>query len=219
MAAAEPRRGGDVVNNKTVAGLVVGALVLGLFAGLALGDRNNDKSNVAGPGPRGIEAGVPVGFERSRPGAAAAAISYESALTDAGVERYRAVVNVVAVPARRDAIAEAMRPGLELVRERLGEDAFVRGAVVGHRLKAYDAGEAEVEVWEVGVVAASSLAPQAGWTTTTIRLRWLDGDWKLTEAPEVRNGPTPQQPDTPTAAEEFLTAVRGMEEVRYVSVQ
>jgi hypothetical protein len=205
------------VNNRAALGLTAGALTIGVLAGLALGG-NGGGPKQTGPGPKASIAGVPIGYERSKAGAASAALNYETALTAAGPAGYRTVLGAITDPSDRNAITEAMQPGMEIISKQLGEGAVVRSAVLGYRVNSYDSNVAEVEVWEVGTLAAANQpVPQAGWTTTTVRVRWSDGDWRIAEAPTTKKGPTPQQPDEPTETQEFIDSIRPLAGAHYVA--
>lgn len=209
------------MNSRALAGLLAGTLLAGALMGRvsAGGGAEATAPKPAGPGPRQVVAGVGVGWERSREGAVGAALAYEVALERVGLaseaER-RAVLDAITTPARRDQIREAMEPGLRVVKERLGTEGVLRGAMVGYRLKGYDADGAEVETWGAGIIGAPQLgSPQVAWTTSTLRLRWVENDWKLADAPESKTGPTPQQHDLPSDPSQVLAALRNLEEVAY----
>jgi hypothetical protein len=205
------------VNTRAALGLTAGALVVGVLAGFGLRGGDSGAKKVVGPGPTRTVRGVAVGFQQSREGAASAALNYETALTAAGPAGYRSVLDVVAVPSSRSAIGEEMRPGMDMISKQIGEDAFLRSAVVGYRIKSYDTNVADIEIWEVGVLAASSQpVPQAGWTTTTLRVQWADHDWRVAQAPTSTKGPTPQQPDAATEIGRFIETIRPFLGAQYV---
>ena len=201
------------MNSKAALGLTAGAVVVGLLAGLALGGGDDKASKTKGPGPTKTVAGVPVGYERSRDGAASAALNYEAALLKAGLRDNAKVLEVLSDRDQTNDIASAMKPGLELVAQRLGDGAILRSSALGYRVTAFDPDSAAVEIWEVGILGSGESAPEAGWTTTTLRLRWTDNDWKLAEAPESRGGPTPQQPREASDPAALLDFARSLGEI------
>jgi len=95
VAAAAAAAGGDVVKSRAATCLVPGVLILVFFAGCG----SDSKDKVAGPGPTKVEAGVPVGYERSREGAVQAALNYSEALAESlelSVDDRRGVVRAMA---------------------------------------------------------------------------------------------------------------------------
>jgi hypothetical protein len=208
--------GGPRVNSKAALGLTAGALALGLIAGLALGGDGDSKAEKAtGPGPTKTVAGVPVGYEHSKAGAIQAALAYQSALGRLArpTEPATAVIEAIAAPSDRQSITDSLTPGLELVRKALGGDGFVQSASVGYQLKDYRGDAADVVIWGVSVLKqAGSAGPQSGWTTTTLRLKWSNGDWKLSGPPEGTDGPTPALRDAPSDPGPLTTFASSLKE-------
>jgi hypothetical protein len=212
--------GGPTVNTRATLGLTAGALVLGLLAGRGLGAGHTGTKKVSGSGPTKIVSGVPIGYGHSKEGAASAALNYETALIAAGPKAYRAVVDLIAVPSSRSAITEEMQPGMDVINKQVGETAFVRSAVVAYQVKSYTQDTAEIEMWEVGVLAAPNQPlPQAGWTTTTLRVQWAGNDWRVSQAPRSSKGPTPQQPDQATATGNLIDTVGLFSGTQYAVVK
>lgn len=211
------------MNAKAVVGLVAGAVVIGLFVGLGIGGRDGETKEVAGAGPTKVVAGVPVGYQRSKDGAAKAALGYEAALATLSrspAAARRDALNVMAVPARREEVVQAGEDAFAFFDKQFGTQGVVRSAVIGYRVKAYDQDAAEVELWEVSVVGRPETVPaRSGWSTRTVRLRWVDGDWRVAELPSEATGPTPQLEGTASDPAEVIEAARELEEVRYVPAQ
>jgi hypothetical protein len=206
------------VNNRAALGLTAGALVVGLLAGLAVGGGDGgDKAAKAGrPGPTKIVAGVPVGYERSKAGAVRAGLAYQNALAGLANPKVAAtpVINAIATQSDQRSISDAVMPGLEVIRKALGETGFVRAGSVGYLLKDYRSDSAVVVIWSVSVLnRAGSQSTESGWTTTTLRLRWADDDWKLAGPPDGSDGPTPALQGSPSEPGVLTSFVGSLEEV------
>jgi len=151
--------------------------------------------------------GVPVGWDASRAGAVGAAAGYAKTmstrwfLTDQD-RRHRAV-GLLATPEQaanltgsQDLLAAGLLGGslgplLSSGRAR----SVLTTALLGYRVEAFSARSARVALWAVVVYGAETgLLPGAAWTTTTMELAWVGGDWKLAST-LTAVGPTPPQPD------------------------
>lgn len=153
-----------------------------------------------GHGPSDVVAGVGVGFTRDEAGAVAAAVSYATApqswlyLSDADVA---AGVAAITVPEARDELAGDLVQEVRLLRTELEKASGTVWFVVSPlatRVDDFDdeSGRAVVRVWSVRVLSAEGVAvPQSGWQTTSVRLRWHDGDWKIVSTDDA-DGPVPQ---------------------------
>jgi hypothetical protein len=209
-----------LMSSRAVIALVVGGLVVGLFAGLALADDGGEVAKVPGAGPTKFVKGVPVGYERSKVGATNAALGYEAALamlSRSTPSVRREALNVMAVPAGREEVVKAGEFAYDFLDKQFGAEGAVRSAVVGYRVKAYDRDAAEVELWEVSVVGRPDTVPaRSGWSTRTIRLRWVNGDWRIAELPSQTDGPTPQLQEAASDSALVIKAARELEGVRYV---
>lgn len=160
----------------------------------------DDVDPSAGHDPSGVTAGVSVGFTHDEAGAVAAAVSYATApqswlyLSD---EDVTAGVAEISVPEARAELAGALGQEVRLLRTELEKASGTVWFVVSPlatRVDDYDdeSGLAVVRVWIVRVLSAEGVAvPQAGWQTTTFRLRWHDGDWKIVSTDDM-DGPVPQ---------------------------
>jgi hypothetical protein len=168
------------VNSKAALGLSAGALVVGLLGGLALGGESGDKTtNASGPGPTKVVAGVPVGYERSKAGAVAAAASYTRALGQSlgkGRSQREAVVDAASVEERKVTLIGAETDAEKALEANKG---FVRLGILGQRVSSFTSDVAKVSLWTVSVVTQAGSQGQAAWGTGEVELHWLDGDWKL----------------------------------------
>ena len=207
------------MNTKAALGLSAGALAIGLLAGIALGGGGDEKTiKATGPGPTKTVDGVPVGYARSKEGAINAALAYEGALgamRRADKNRRAAALTAMAVPEQRDTITKSSETAFEFFDTQFGSEGIIRSGIFGYRVKTYDENSAEVELWGVSVVGRPETVPvRSGWTTRTVRLRWIEGDWKLNSLPDEVAGPTPQDSATPSDSAQVLRAAREFEEVR-----
>jgi hypothetical protein len=177
------------------------------------------------PRVRGVVAGVPVGYARTRAGVVAAMAAYGQALANprvqlddrrrravasvVGTERYaRALKDAEAVFAarRRSAVGQALRPGAH---------AVFLGLPIAYRVLSYDGSRAVIKSWGVAVVASDTgLEPRASWGTTTTTAVWQDGDWKVDDV-RSRSGPVPAGTGTPSPAASFIDALAGMRALRH----
>lgn len=207
------------MNTKAVLGLTAGALVVGLLAGLTIGNNGDKATTAVGPGPSKTVAGVPVGYQHSREGAVKAALEYESVLaqlTKMSKESRSAAISEIAVVANRDAIVSAADKSLSFYDQQFGQPGVVRTTVVGFRVQTYETNTADVELWEVSVVGRPEAIPaRSAWSTRRLSLRWED-DWKLATPPADSVGPTPALDGTPSDSATVITAARDLSEVGYV---
>jgi hypothetical protein len=215
-----------------VAGFVAGAVAVS--AGRAPESRPPSRTpsiqpgDVAGDaGPRAVEAGVPVGYARTGPGAAAAATAY---LTVAAEQ-----VLLMEGPAREAALARMLVPGasaqtramvggdaalLERVRKASSASgaprAVLRNLPVAYRVDAFSEARARVSVWAAAVWSIAGVGgPGEAWTTTVVELEWVDEDWRLWSLTS-REGPTPATTSGPVAGtDELIGALAGFSSYRY----
>ena len=205
-----------------VLGLVVGA---GLFGEASPGPVTTQTRGTGGnAGPTQTVEGVPTGYARSEAGAVAAATAYVTALSGPLVldaDRVEKVLNVIVAPDARAGLVRAYRQVALQGRQRLGLDAspqpsFVfRGSAVGYRVDRYTDDEARVAVWTISVAGSSAGVPvRESWTTTTARLRWLRGDWRVASLDTV-GGPTPPLAGAPSPPSQLFTLIPRFEEFGY----
>ena len=180
-----------------------------------------------GPGPAATEDGVPVGYEQSTDGAAAAATTYLSTLHQlvaAGDAERRAALGVLSADGA-DAVAEeataafATLDGVLSRARSTNPDArlFLREVPMAYTVSRFTETRAQVEVWSVGIVIVEG-ATQATevWSTNTVELVWEGGDWKVWSWAR-RAGPQPSLATTTAVpATEVLNAIEGWEGYRYV---
>lgn len=152
---------------------------------------------------------MPVGYARTEQGAVAAAAQYVTAFDGVrGVieEERAAVLDVIAADDARERLAEAMRPGSDMVVETYGltpevvrDPGFVARTVpAGYELVDYSDDQAVVRVWGTAMFFAEGREALSGsWSTDRLTLRWERGDWRLVSRDSAQ-GPAP--PDTPTPA-------------------
>jgi hypothetical protein len=185
------------------------------------------ETRIAAREPRAtaVEAGVPVGYPRTRAGVVAAMAAYGQALADprvqlddrrrrlvaaaVGTERYaRGLEEAEPVFAARrsSAVGHAVRPGAR---------AVFLGLPIAYRVLSYDGSRAVIKSWGVAVAASDTgLEPRASWGTTTTTAVWHNGDWKV-DAVRSEPGPVPAGTGTPSQAPPFIEALAGMTTLRH----
>jgi hypothetical protein len=181
-------------------------------------------------GPRRVVAGVPVGYEHSQQGAVAAAANYAKVLSSELIldkaSRHKAI-DTLAAPEARARQQRALDRDVALVAKGLGTGGasradgtvLLRAVPVGWRLEEYAGDRATVALW-VTSVGGSLNGPggrpvQEGWGTTTVKLRWTGGDWKLLQSTNT-DGPTPlADPAAPTAPSQLIPQAQDFKEFTY----
>lgn len=231
-------RGGPAPSRRTLTrtvAIVVALVVGGLIGRASAPDRGGQTTTapvvpappvVAGPGPSRARAGVPVGYARSREGAAAALLNYSVVLSRLLLEEPATRDRALAVLGTAR-FAAGMRG--QLTRARAAADrgplattldgqatAVYRGGPLGYRLSSYSAERAVVETWAFGLIATSDgVGPSMSFQSATSTLIWQDGDWKL-ERSESRPGPTPTLTgEESVTGRAFVDGVGAMRELRY----
>jgi hypothetical protein len=223
------------------AGVVVVILVVVLT--LAYASRRSGPgapADAAGSGGRGAAAadpgaaadGIPVGYPRTREGAESAAANYATAYGSSDMFRpaaRQAVISAIADPGTKAGLLARADTAFRAQTALFGLDAegnppqgllFVcRALPAGTKTVVFTPDAATVEVWGAGLVGlagpGSTKPVSEAWTTTTLRLSWADGDWKLVDFTQ-KEGPTPVGGlQTASGAEEIAKAVREFEELRY----
>lgn len=203
------------------------AIAAAFLIGRATGDSGGNAPRAAGAGPTRTEAGVPVGYARSRAGAVAAAFGYGavSAREDfLNPQRRRVVLDIIATPAFAQRYAQRATPALaEALRGplgrglRVGAPTILLSAPLAYRVVSYSSQRAVIAGWGAAVSANTvGLNPQVDFQTTTSTVVWRNGDWKLDDG-RIDPGPTPAPAiDTqPTSAEAFVNSLSGMESSRH----
>ena len=165
-------------------------------------------SQTGGSGPgvkaRAVKSGVPVGYSRTKDGAAAAAVNYQVARSSPGyftdrALRHQVLKTVMAhsalagQQAQDDQTVKGLMAALG-VSEQSAPDMVMRAASLGTSVRSFSQDSATVRVWMsevVGVPADKSKMPVSGtYSTYTLILQWQDGDWKVATIDQA-DGPTP----------------------------
>ena len=208
-------------------------VVLGLLIGWATDSGDGTERPGGGRadvGPTRTVDGIPVGYERSREGAAAAALNYGPVLarpefvTDAG--RRAQILGAIATPqlVRQYEDKERVASLASLAQEpiyratRQGSPSVWQTTPLGYRVERYTEDDAQVSTWSMAIAGAGRASPTAGFGTGTVRLRW-DGDWKYAgDVGRSEDGPTPAPLEgaSRTSSEDFRARLRGLEGLHYV---
>ncbi|MGW3928698.1 hypothetical protein ACWECC_11410 [Streptomyces microflavus] len=165
-------------------------------------------SQAGGSGPgakaKSVKDGVPVGYPRTKDGAAAAAVNYQVARSSPGyftdqALRHQVLKTVMtstalgSQQAQDDQMAKGLLASLG-VTEQTAPDMVMRAASLGTSVRSFSEDTATVKVWMsevVGVPTEQSKMPVSGtWSTYTLILQWQDGDWKVATI-DLADGPTP----------------------------
>jgi hypothetical protein len=184
-----------------------------------------------GVGPRRIENGVKVGYAHSREGAIAAAANYTTALSSDLIldpARRKAAIDTLADPEAKARLQKTFDQAVASLRSGLGvtgaaddgAQVLLRGTPVGWRVEEYSDRAARVAIWvtSVGGSIGGTDGPvpiREGWGTTTVDLRWADGDWKQVDS-TTTDGPVPiADVAPPTAAPELVSKASEFKEFTY----
>ena len=183
-----------------VTAVVVGVLVVGA-TGWALG-RSTAPEGVAEAKDSGDRAairvveGVPVGVQRSRAGALAAADNYVAIASETAVQdpaRYERLVRQTydagyqGTGLREGAEARESSPqSVELYRAG-GRSLAV---VAARRLDSYSGARAKITTWTAGVTWGPTRSPGHTWSLTETNLVWMDDRWRV-EGLDVATRPAP----------------------------
>ncbi len=179
--------------------------------------------------------GVPVGWDHSEAGAVGAATNYTSALASSELmfdaDRRNAAVETVAAPKALERLRADLEEqakviatsffGIEDADKALAQvqtsKVVFQTIPVRYHLDSYDGTRAQVTIWQTGVggYQDSSLPPQEAWGMTTVRLQWIDKDWKETGA-TVKDGPVPvADSNPPTPAPDLIHEVQQFKDYHY----
>ncbi|MFE4373482.1 hypothetical protein ACFRMN_35645 [Streptomyces sp. NPDC056835] len=223
----------------TVVGVVVLLIAAIAFANRGGGgDTSGGKGAAAEPGAEptaatgvkpvtGKNGEIPSGFARNEQGAASAAANYAVALGSDGMFKATSRQDIIRAshdPATAEGLLSdldrAYSPGF-LTNVGLNEDGstpagltFVSRTVpVGTKVTEMSSTTATVEVWFTGLVGlageGSTKPVTATWSTLTEKLKWIDGDWKISSSSQTE-GPTPVNGDNrASTADEIAKAVQG----------
>ncbi|MFI1017878.1 hypothetical protein [Streptomyces sp. NPDC020965] len=190
--------------------------------------RGADPTAATGVKPvKGLSEGIPTGYARDAQGAQSAATNYLVALGSDGMyedDRRDRIVNTVYAPA----VATTRRNGLDKVYSdekfltRIGltpEGTAPTGMTfisrfnpMGSKVEKIGSDSASVSVWYsalFGLAGEGSKSPVTeSWYTNTFELKWVGGDWKVTDFTQ-KDGPAPVGRDqTASGAEEMAEAVQ-----------
>lgn len=231
----QPTRPGR--NVITVVGVVVLLIAAIAFANRGGGGSGDDEKAGKGGGEaqpttptgqkpvKGGEGGIASGFPQSQQGAESAAANYAVALGGDGMfnkDSRHDIVDAVSAPSSLDKLQAGFDADYsESLNKKIGLDdegkapsgaTFVNRTVpAGTTLRDYGSNAATVAVWCTGlfgVAGEESTKPvKNSWFTVTFKLKWTDGDWKVTDSAQ-KDGPTPVNGDSPiSGAEEISKAV------------
>jgi len=149
----------------------------------------------ASPGPAGSVDRIGVGFARTPPGAVAAAVNYLNVLERALIPGARwtwsqAIRTLTTRPLEARALAG--QAASDRIKAQLAHPSpsYLGSWPLGYWLLSFTRARARVAIWTVGAMASPSGSVPATFSTTTCRLVWTGGDWKIADA-EATAGPTP----------------------------
>ncbi|KOU73583.1 hypothetical protein [Streptomyces sp. IGB124] len=174
----------------------------------------------------GRTAGIPKGFAHDEQGAQSAAANYAVALGSDGMfdaARRRAIVQAAYLPdvaaARQNDLDKIYadqdflaRIGLDAAGKAPKGQTFIsRMNPVGTKVEKFTGDTATVSVWYsalFGLAGEGSKNPVSeSWYTNTFELKWLSGDWRVSDFTQ-KDGPAPVGRDQSAAsAEEMAAAV------------
>ncbi|MGW3664159.1 hypothetical protein [Streptomyces sp. NPDC005141] len=228
------RRGSSSRSLITVVGVVVLLIAAIAFANRgddspSSGGDSGDKaktSPTAASGDHPVDskvAGIPSGFPHTGEGAQSAATNYGVALGSTGMfntEQRHAIVDAVYVPD----VAAARQPDLDAAYSSekfltnigldkdgaapAGQTFISRIVPVGTKLTASSTNSAKVELWYTslfGLSGEGSTNPVSeSWYTTTYQLKWVNGDWKVTDFTQ-KDGPVPVGRDQKASTADDMT--------------
>ncbi|MFF3322293.1 hypothetical protein [Streptomyces sp. NPDC002889] len=174
---------------------------------------------------KGEAGGIPTGYAKDEQGAQSAAANYAVALVSADIlktDLRREIVRRLFVSAKVAELQAKLdqaynkdfldRVGLDADGNAAAGMTYVsRTAPVGTKVTEYTDTTATVEVWCTGVfgtAGVSSTNPVTNdWFTMTLKLQWVDGDWRV-ESFSQKDGPAPVNADrTASDADEIAKAV------------
>lgn len=175
--------------------------------------------------------GAMVGYPDTKEGAEAAAANYVSAYESQAMltpsSRHK-LIHSIADPAIESSLQAKLDQAYTTVCTGLGLDknctptqgqtAVARTFALGVNTESYSKGTATVAVWNdniIGTVGDKSSQPIAeNWTTTTVVLTWVNGDWKWTSF-TAADGPTPVSNQQASSSADIQKAVQQFSGLRY----
>ena len=190
------------------------------------GGERTDAAPTAASGQRPVESktgGIPSGFAHDEQGAESAAANYAVALGSAGMfntDRRHEIVEAVYAPdiaaERQASLDQAYSSEKFLTNIGLNKNGtapsgqtFVSRVIpVGTKTKSADTENASVEVWFTslfGLSGEGSTNPVSeSWYTTTYVLKWVGGNWKVTDF-QQKDGPVPVGRDQRASTTDDMT--------------
>lgn len=217
----------------TVVGVVVLLIAAIAFANRGGGGSSSadgvskpDAASTAASGTRPVQpkpGTIPAGFAHDQQGAQSAAANYGVALGSTGMfdanERH-AIVDAVyapAVAAARQAdldkaySSEKFLATIGLNRDGTapdGETFISRIIPVGTKVTKYSSGSTTIELWYTSLFGLSGEAStnpvSESWYTTAYQLKWINGDWKVTDFTQ-KDGPVPVGHDQKASTADDMT--------------
>ncbi|MEV7684085.1 hypothetical protein AB0O64_36950 [Streptomyces sp. NPDC088341] len=222
----------------TVVGVVVLLIAAIAFANRG-GDKSADTgkgTGAAAPDPTaasgvkpvtGKNGTIPSGFAQDEQGAASAAANYAVALGSAEMfdaEARQGIIRATHDPTTVEELLGEMETAYSPAFYQnvgLNEDGSVptgltfvsRTVPVGTKVTDLSSATATVEVWSTGLMGlageGSTKPVTETWFTITQKLKWIDGDWKVSSSSQSE-GPTPVTGDNrASTADEIAKAVEG----------
>jgi hypothetical protein len=193
--------------------LAAAAAVIALGVGVAL----IASSGGAAPRAPAAERGGPR-FAHTRAGAVEAATAWCQETGEAFVSgTWSSAVKALAAPssiARADLVAPA--------------SAFTRRSLVAHHLTSafriwplgyaidqYSSSTARVRVWQLVQFATTAPNELAAYPITNVSLAWIEGDWKITDAPPGPDLTPPGPASSASQATSWITAVNELQSYSY----
>ena len=176
--------------------------------------------------------GVMVGYQDTQDGAAAAAANYVSALgSEAFVhpDSRHKMVTTIADPAIEADLQKTLDTAFAKMVQGYGLDSkgnppagqtlVYRAVPIGVSVQSpYANDKAVVAVWTDsidGVAGKSSTNPVSNaWSTFTITLSWINGDWRLSAFTQT-DGPTPVSTQTASSSDDLQKAAKQFARLRY----
>lgn len=217
----------------TVVGVVVLLIAAIAFANRgggspssADGNDKPDNTSTAASGTRPVQskqAGIPSGFAHDQQGAESAAANYSVALGSTGMfnaDQRHTIVEAVYAPdvasARQSDLDKAYSSEKFLTNIGLNKDGaapagetFISRIVpVGTKVTRYSPTSATIALWYTSLFGLSGEAStnpvSESWYTTTYQLKWINGDWKVTDFTQ-QDGPVPVGRDQKASTADDMT--------------
>lgn len=206
-----------------IAGVIVAVVLVGAIGWIAgrstAPEASAERGGSPGPAIRLVK-GVPVGVDRSRAGALAAADNYLAVTTETVVQdpkRFEALVRRVFVPGYQ---AQALREGEDarssaqsaIANYEAGGRALA--IIAARRLDTYTGDRAVITTWRSGVLWGPKERPASRWFLSETELEWDGQRWLVSKMDDARrDAPSPilkyrARESTRTAA--FDRELRGM---------